>query len=80
MTASIATALSPGFRLTLLLSRAHSDDPEGVDADSDGWTLGAGDCDDADPTVHPGADEVWYDGLDLPVRELGSGASSAQVS
>jgi hypothetical protein len=22
------------------------------------------DCDDADPTVHPGADDAWYDGID----------------
>lgn len=50
------------------------------DADADGWgvhpgslqtcTLPAGhaeevgDCDDADPSVNPGATEHWYDGLD----------------
>jgi hypothetical protein len=51
-----------------------------VDADADGWGVAdawtvacsqppassslAGDCDDADPLVHPGAEEVWYDGTD----------------
>jgi hypothetical protein len=25
---------------------------------------GAGDCDDSDITVHPGAAELWYDGVD----------------
>ena len=25
---------------------------------------GGDDCDDADPAVHPGAEEVWYDGVD----------------
>ena len=39
----------------------------GVDADEDGYvadTDGGDDCDDADPTVHPGATETWYDGVD----------------
>jgi len=43
---------------------AGSTDP---DADRDGYTaVGAGgdDCDDADPTVYPGAAETWYDGVD----------------
>ena len=30
----------------------------------DGYGVGAPDCDDTDPSVNPGADEVWYDGLD----------------
>jgi hypothetical protein len=35
-----------------------------VDADGDGFSIDDGDCDDADPFSFPGADEVWYDGLD----------------
>lgn len=30
----------------------------GIDADGDGSTTAGGDCDDADPAVHPGADEI----------------------
>ncbi len=34
----------------------------GVDADGDGYTVEAGDCDDADPEVNPGAtDDAWDD-------------------
>lgn len=33
------------------------------DADGDGWDSWL-DCDDADPAVHPGAAETWYDGVD----------------
>lgn len=34
-----------------------------VDEDGDGFHA-AEDCDDGDATVHPGAAEVWYDGID----------------
>lgn len=37
---------------------------EDPDADQDGWTVGEGDCDDADPDVNPGAEEVAGDGVD----------------
>ena len=38
--------------------------PAGTDEDGDGITLEAGDCDDADATIYPGAAEVWGDGID----------------
>ncbi len=34
------------------------------DLDDDGVTARAGDCDDTDPAVAPGAAETWYDGVD----------------
>ncbi len=39
------------------------DDSTGTDDDGDGWTVQAGDCDDSDPAVHPGAAEAC-DGVD----------------
>ncbi|MEZ4239416.1 MAG: MopE-related protein [Myxococcota bacterium] len=44
--------------------------PEGAtpdDRDADGYVaeaLGGDDCDDEDPSVHPGAEDAWYDGVD----------------
>ena len=38
------------------------DEPE--DLDGDGFTVDQGDCDDDDPDVNPGADEIPYDGKD----------------
>lgn len=37
---------------------------EGFDEDDDGWTVCAGDCDDGQADVHPGATEVPCNGLD----------------
>jgi hypothetical protein len=35
-----------------------------TDEDGDGYALEGGDCNDQDPSIHPGAEEVWYDGVD----------------
>lgn len=47
---------------------APNDDPPivcpGLDGDDDGWTTGDGDCDDLNPDVNPGADEVCGNGVD----------------
>jgi hypothetical protein len=34
------------------------------DLDGDGYSAAAGDCDDLDAAVYPGAAETWYDGVD----------------
>ena len=34
------------------------------DGDGDGYTPSEGDCDDSNPAVHPGAEELCHDGLD----------------
>ena len=40
------------------------------DADSDGFTVAQGDCDDGDPQAYPGAPEKCDDGLDQDCDEL----------
>ncbi len=41
-----------------------------VDHDGDGYSSGTGDCDESDPSIHPGAVETWYDGIDQDCNEL----------
>jgi hypothetical protein len=40
------------------------DSAASTDVDEDGWTVEDGDCDDGNPSVHPDAAEVPYDGVD----------------
>jgi MYXO-CTERM domain-containing protein len=42
----------------------HGIDSGGFDADEDGFTPNDGDCDDADPSVYPGAYDAPDDGID----------------
>lgn len=39
------------------------------DGDGDGWTTEEGDCDDENANIYPGAEEVWYDGVDQDCAE-----------
>ncbi len=48
-----------------------------TDADGDGACVEDGDCDDLDPTVHPGAPEICDDALDNDCDELIDGADPA---
>ena len=55
---------------TLVLFADHDDDGFGdasqtaVGCPGPGWSTDNTDCDDLDPASYPGADEVWYDGID----------------
>ncbi len=40
------------------------DDDEDFDNDNDGYTIGQGDCDDLNSSIHPGATEICGDGID----------------
>lgn len=43
-----------------------------TDEDGDGYAspeAGGDDCDDSDPTIHPGAEDEWYDGIDSNCEE-----------
>jgi hypothetical protein len=51
--------------LALLVACGSTPDPVSMapDHDGDGWPVGR-DCHDANPDIHPGAREIWYDGID----------------
>jgi hypothetical protein len=42
----------------------NANPPSGTDSDGDGYEVGEGDCDDSDPSVHPGVIVDECDGVD----------------
>lgn len=63
-TASLTVTDSDGSSTTKTVQiqvLANANDP---DNDNDGWTVGMGDCNDSDPGVNPGAEEICGDGID----------------
>ena len=55
--------------LSVLCFISCSDDDSGsdldqTDADGDGYSVAAGDCDDSDPKIHPKAQDICDDGID----------------
>ena len=53
---------TPGSAVDLVVSLGPS--PEDIDNDGDGISENQGDCDDTDPTIHPGAVDLDGDGID----------------
>ena len=60
-------------------SNGDDDSSSQGDYDGDEWTIFEGDCDDWDPEVNPGAEEVLCDGVDNDCDGLGGGSSAAVV-
>ena len=50
-----------------------------LDGDGDGWTVEDGDCDDADPTVNPGATDSPCDALDSDCDGVGADPAAAAI-
>jgi len=57
-------ALAALFALPGCPEEADDDDTVSPDQDGDGWTVEGGDCDDTDPEVYPGAQELFGNGVD----------------
>ena len=58
--------------VSVLVNDCVNGDPALYDQDQDGVTTCEGDCDDTDPYIHPGADEIDNNGLDDDCNDISS--------
>jgi hypothetical protein len=56
------------------------DTASGTDADGDGVTVEAGDCDDSAANIYPGAPELWGDGIDQDCDGIADVAGASCVA
>jgi Tfp pilus tip-associated adhesin PilY1 len=57
-TASLTITDTDGFAVTKTVSIEVLPNVDDPDNDGDGWTQGMGDCDDTNPSINPGAQEI----------------------
>ena len=53
-----------GSEASVTVTIAEDCDRDGDGYDAEHASCGGDDCNDADPDIHPGAVEIWYDGID----------------